>query len=126
MPATVGQALDGGDLAAVDLDRKHAAGFHRMTVQQDGAGAQLEVSRPMESDQADLVHATSAPEQQSRFHLVGALFPSRWSHLGHAGTPPIRKGAAAAGRAVRDSARSCIAGETGDYSSCCMDAAIAD
>ena len=38
VPATVGQALDGGDRAAVGLHGQHAAGLDAATVQQDGAG----------------------------------------------------------------------------------------
>ncbi len=33
------QALDGGDLVAIGLDREHQAGPHRLAIDQHGAGA---------------------------------------------------------------------------------------
>src|SRR5207249_774898 len=37
--AILGQTFNGGDLGAIRLHSKQRAGFHRLTIEQDGAGA---------------------------------------------------------------------------------------
>jgi hypothetical protein len=63
------QALDGGELVAVGLDGKHGAGLHRLSVEENGAGAAVGgVAANVRPGQPE-IFPKEVHQQQARFHF---------------------------------------------------------
>ena len=69
------QALDGGDLSPVDLDRHEQARPHRLAVEQDGAGAADAVLAAHVRPRQAQSRAQEIAEEEPRRHGFSALAP---------------------------------------------------
>ena len=93
--AIAGQPFDGGHLGAIGLDRQQGAGFDRLAVDMDDAGAALAgVAADMGAGQAELLAQELHQQRSALDSTGGGLAVHRHGYSRHS-DPPLLLGAAA-------------------------------